>query len=126
MLKVSDESIYLVNTILHRNTLIHHIIKCENEVIVLTFIVCTLSPLLRRSQVESPQSSIESSSQSKTHMWVSARHGDLSEWGPYSGLSMLLFSLFQPSGDFKKLLISKGDCLNLSLLKNIYCDMIFC
>ncbi|XP_068431284.1 histone-lysine N-methyltransferase 2B isoform X2 [Clinocottus analis] len=25
--------------------------------------------------------------QGKTHMWVSARHGDLSEWGPYSGFS---------------------------------------
>uniref|UniRef100_A0A8C4F679 [histone H3]-lysine(4) N-methyltransferase n=1 Tax=Dicentrarchus labrax TaxID=13489 RepID=A0A8C4F679_DICLA len=23
----------------------------------------------------------------QTHMWVSARHGDLSEWGPYSGFS---------------------------------------
>lgn len=22
----------------------------------------------------------------KTHVWVSARHGDLCEWGPYSGL----------------------------------------
>lgn len=117
VLKVSDESIYLVNTILHRNTLIHHIIKCENEVIVLTFIVCTLSPLLRRSQVESPQSSIESSSQSKTHMWVSARHGDLSEWGPYSGLSMLLFSLFQPSGDFKKTINLKGRLFKSIIIK---------
>lgn len=24
--------------------------------------------------------------QGMTHKWVSARHGDLSEWGPYSGL----------------------------------------
>ncbi|XP_029920057.1 histone-lysine N-methyltransferase 2B isoform X2 [Myripristis murdjan] len=29
----------------------------------------------------------DSDTQGKTHMWVSARHGDLSEWGPYSGFS---------------------------------------
>lgn len=23
-----------------------------------------------------------------THVWVSARHGDLSEWAPYSGLEL--------------------------------------
>ncbi|KAL0962577.1 hypothetical protein UPYG_G00341980 [Umbra pygmaea] len=34
-------------------------------------------------------SSIQSSSNlnGKTHVWVSARHGDLSDWGPYSGFS---------------------------------------
>ncbi|XP_075962133.1 histone-lysine N-methyltransferase 2B-like [Anarhichas minor] len=39
--------------------------------------------------VESPPSraQINSQSQGKTHMWVSARHGELSEWGPYSGFS---------------------------------------
>ncbi|XP_018540528.2 histone-lysine N-methyltransferase 2B [Lates calcarifer] len=43
----------------------------------------------RRSQVESPPTPTQTNShiQSKTHMWVSARHGDLSEWGPYSGFS---------------------------------------
>ncbi|XP_023265563.1 histone-lysine N-methyltransferase 2B-like isoform X3 [Seriola lalandi dorsalis] len=43
----------------------------------------------RRSQVESPPTSehTNSHSMSNTHMWVSARHGDLSEWGPYSGFS---------------------------------------
>ncbi|XP_040910067.1 histone-lysine N-methyltransferase 2B isoform X2 [Toxotes jaculatrix] len=43
----------------------------------------------RRSQVENPPTSAQTNShiQSKTHMWVSARHGDLSEWGPYSGFS---------------------------------------
>ncbi|XP_075962062.1 histone-lysine N-methyltransferase 2B isoform X1 [Anarhichas minor] len=39
--------------------------------------------------VESPPSraQINSQSQGKTHTWVSARHGELSEWGPYSGFS---------------------------------------
>ncbi|XP_039977815.1 histone-lysine N-methyltransferase 2B [Xiphias gladius] len=43
----------------------------------------------RRSQVESLPTSAQMNShiQSQTHMWVSARHGDLSEWGPYSGFS---------------------------------------
>ncbi|XP_029369696.1 histone-lysine N-methyltransferase 2B isoform X4 [Echeneis naucrates] len=46
-------------------------------------------PTPSRSQVESPPTSAqtESHSLSKTHMWVSARHGDLCEWGPYSGFS---------------------------------------
>ncbi|XP_035650950.1 histone-lysine N-methyltransferase 2B-like isoform X1 [Oncorhynchus keta] len=37
-----------------------------------------------------PNSSTTQSSSNihgKTHVWVSARHGDLSEWGPYSGFS---------------------------------------
>ncbi|KAG7240990.1 hypothetical protein INR49_026168 [Caranx melampygus] len=43
----------------------------------------------RRSQVESPLTPAQNNphSLSNTHMWVSARHGDLSEWGPYSGFS---------------------------------------
>ncbi|XP_026155382.1 histone-lysine N-methyltransferase 2A isoform X2 [Mastacembelus armatus] len=43
----------------------------------------------RPSQVESPSKSTQHNSlcKSKTHMWVSARHGELSEWGPYSGFS---------------------------------------
>ncbi|KAM7384412.1 hypothetical protein PAMA_011659 [Pampus argenteus] len=43
----------------------------------------------RHSQAESPPSCTQTNSliQGKTHMWVSARHGDLSEWGPYSGFS---------------------------------------
>uniref|UniRef100_UPI003AADCCE6 histone-lysine N-methyltransferase 2B n=1 Tax=Centroberyx gerrardi TaxID=166262 RepID=UPI003AADCCE6 len=44
---------------------------------------------IRPPQVEGPPACTESNSdiQGKTHMWVSARHGDLSEWGPYSGFS---------------------------------------
>ncbi|XP_071357345.1 histone-lysine N-methyltransferase 2B isoform X2 [Trachinotus anak] len=43
----------------------------------------------RHSQVESPPTSAQTNSHSlsETHMWVSARHGDLCEWGPYSGFS---------------------------------------
>ncbi|XP_022073088.2 histone-lysine N-methyltransferase 2B isoform X1 [Acanthochromis polyacanthus] len=43
----------------------------------------------RRPEVVSPPTSAKASSrvQGKTHMWVSARHGDISEWGPYSGFS---------------------------------------
>uniref|UniRef100_A0A3P8S9I3 [histone H3]-lysine(4) N-methyltransferase n=1 Tax=Amphiprion percula TaxID=161767 RepID=A0A3P8S9I3_AMPPE len=43
----------------------------------------------RRPEVVSPPTSAQLNSrvQGKTHMWVSARHGDLSEWGPYSGFS---------------------------------------
>ncbi|CAK6949284.1 histone-lysine N-methyltransferase 2B isoform X2 [Scomber scombrus] len=43
----------------------------------------------RYSQLESPSSCAQPNShiQGKTHMWVSARHGDLSEWGPFSGFS---------------------------------------
>ncbi|KAM6904011.1 histone-lysine N-methyltransferase 2B isoform 2-T2 [Lycodopsis pacificus] len=39
--------------------------------------------------VESPpaRAQINSQSQGKTHTWVSARRGELSEWGPYSGFS---------------------------------------
>ncbi|XP_065326800.1 histone-lysine N-methyltransferase 2B-like isoform X2 [Pelmatolapia mariae] len=38
---------------------------------------------------DSPPSPTKTNSQIKgmTHKWVSARHGDLSEWGPYSGFS---------------------------------------
>ncbi|XP_041758803.1 histone-lysine N-methyltransferase 2A isoform X1 [Coregonus clupeaformis] len=42
-------------------------------------------------QMERPPSSSTTQSSSnihgKTHVWVSARHGDLSDWGPYSGFS---------------------------------------
>ncbi|CAJ1083355.1 histone-lysine N-methyltransferase 2B isoform X3 [Xyrichtys novacula] len=43
----------------------------------------------RHSRVESPLPFTQTNSQikSNTHMWVSARHGDLSEWGPYTGFS---------------------------------------
>ncbi|XP_068567242.1 histone-lysine N-methyltransferase 2B isoform X3 [Cebidichthys violaceus] len=41
----------------------------------------------RPALVESPPSPAKINSQGKTHMWVSARHGDLSEWGPFSGFS---------------------------------------
>ncbi|XP_070777460.1 histone-lysine N-methyltransferase 2B [Enoplosus armatus] len=41
----------------------------------------------RHHRVESPPTHAQTSIQGKTHMWVSARHGDLSEWGPYSGFS---------------------------------------
>ncbi|XP_045077841.1 histone-lysine N-methyltransferase 2B-like isoform X2 [Coregonus clupeaformis] len=42
------------------------------------------------STLRPPNSSITQSSSNihgKTHVWVSARHGDLSDWGPYSGFS---------------------------------------
>lgn len=43
----------------------------------------------RHFQDESPQSYSQSAVdiQGQTHKWISARHGDLSEWGPYSGFS---------------------------------------
>ncbi|KAK2830486.1 hypothetical protein Q5P01_018417 [Channa striata] len=43
----------------------------------------------RHPQVESSTTSPQTNShtQSNTHTWVSARHGDLSDWGPYSGIS---------------------------------------
>ncbi|XP_078124346.1 histone-lysine N-methyltransferase 2B isoform X3 [Sander vitreus] len=43
----------------------------------------------RHPRVGSPPTGEQSDShtQGKTHMWVSARHGDLSEWGPFSGFS---------------------------------------
>ncbi|TDH03988.1 hypothetical protein EPR50_G00147890 [Perca flavescens] len=43
----------------------------------------------RHPRVGSPPTGkqTDSHTQGKTHMWVSARHGDLSEWGPYSGFS---------------------------------------
>ncbi|XP_035476375.2 histone-lysine N-methyltransferase 2B isoform X2 [Scophthalmus maximus] len=42
----------------------------------------------RPSRVKSPSAQTNTeSADSNTHMWVSARHGDLSEWGPYSGFS---------------------------------------
>ncbi|XP_028249715.1 histone-lysine N-methyltransferase 2B isoform X2 [Parambassis ranga] len=46
-------------------------------------------PPSRRPQIENPPTyaQTKSNSQSNTHTWVSARHGDLSEWGPYSGFS---------------------------------------
>ncbi|KAL6099648.1 kmt2b [Pungitius sinensis] len=46
-----------------------------------------LTTLPRHLTVDSPHAQINSPIQGKTHMWVSARHGDLSEWGPYSGFS---------------------------------------
>ncbi|XP_067354866.1 histone-lysine N-methyltransferase 2B isoform X1 [Channa argus] len=46
-------------------------------------------PPSRRPQFESSTTSPQTNSQtrSNTHTWVSARHGDLSDWGPYSGIS---------------------------------------
>ncbi|XP_044028577.1 histone-lysine N-methyltransferase 2B isoform X2 [Siniperca chuatsi] len=41
----------------------------------------------RHPRVESPPTHAQTNIQGKTHTWVSARHGDLSEWGPYSGFS---------------------------------------
>ncbi|XP_036948392.1 histone-lysine N-methyltransferase 2B isoform X2 [Acanthopagrus latus] len=43
----------------------------------------------RPPRIDSPPSSTETNSHilGKTHVWVSARHGDISEWGPYSGFS---------------------------------------
>nr|XP_046273400.1 histone-lysine N-methyltransferase 2B isoform X2 [Scatophagus argus] len=43
----------------------------------------------RHPRAESPptHAQINSNIRGKTHMWFSARHGDLSEWGPYSGFS---------------------------------------
>ncbi|XP_047461939.1 LOW QUALITY PROTEIN: histone-lysine N-methyltransferase 2B-like [Mugil cephalus] len=43
----------------------------------------------RRPQVESPPTSAQTSSniQGKTQAWVGSRHGDIFEWGPYSGFS---------------------------------------
>ncbi|XP_032391321.1 histone-lysine N-methyltransferase 2B isoform X2 [Etheostoma spectabile] len=41
----------------------------------------------RHPRVVSPPTGEQTDTQGKTHMWVSARHGDLSEWGPYSGFS---------------------------------------
>ncbi|XP_045913777.1 histone-lysine N-methyltransferase 2B isoform X2 [Micropterus dolomieu] len=41
----------------------------------------------RHPWVESPPTHAQTNIQGKTHTWVSARHGDLSEWGPYSGFS---------------------------------------
>uniref|UniRef100_G3NJV0 [histone H3]-lysine(4) N-methyltransferase n=1 Tax=Gasterosteus aculeatus aculeatus TaxID=481459 RepID=G3NJV0_GASAC len=43
--------------------------------------------LPRHLAVESPRAQINTPTQGKTHVWVSACHGDLSEWGPYSGFS---------------------------------------
>ncbi|XP_035536779.1 histone-lysine N-methyltransferase 2B isoform X3 [Morone saxatilis] len=43
----------------------------------------------RHLRAESPPTHTQTNSHDMghTHMWVSARHGDLSEWGPYSGFS---------------------------------------
>eukprot|EP00066_Takifugu_rubripes_P018492 XP_011607758.1 PREDICTED: histone-lysine N-methyltransferase 2B-like [Takifugu rubripes] len=42
----------------------------------------------RRHPIENPTpSQSNGSGQGKTHVWISSRHGDLSEWGPYSGFS---------------------------------------
>ncbi|XP_051245478.1 histone-lysine N-methyltransferase 2B isoform X2 [Dicentrarchus labrax] len=43
----------------------------------------------RHPRAESPPTHTQTNSHDmgQTHMWVSARHGDLSEWGPYSGFS---------------------------------------
>lgn len=41
---------------------------------------------LLRHPIENPTpSQSHASGQGKTHVWISSRHGDLSEWGPYSG-----------------------------------------
>ncbi|XP_049457732.1 histone-lysine N-methyltransferase 2B isoform X2 [Epinephelus fuscoguttatus] len=43
----------------------------------------------RHPRVESPPTHAQTNSQiqGNTHTWVSARHGDITEWGPYSGFS---------------------------------------
>nr|XP_043908933.1 histone-lysine N-methyltransferase 2B isoform X3 [Solea senegalensis] len=42
----------------------------------------------RHSTVESPSAQSDThGTETRTHKWVSARHGDLSEWAPYSGFS---------------------------------------
>lgn len=53
------------------------------------FLICS-SFLLRHPRTESPPTHAQTNSHAlgKTHLWVSARHGDLSEWGPYSGLEL--------------------------------------
>lgn len=43
--------------------------------------------LLRHPPIETSPTS-NSNREGKTHVWVSARHGDLSEWAPYSGLDL--------------------------------------
>lgn len=45
---------------------------------------------LRRPQAESSAPSTRPGvpSHCRTHMWVSSRHGELSEWAPYAGLSL--------------------------------------
>ncbi|KAM4550681.1 histone-lysine N-methyltransferase 2B [Fundulus diaphanus] len=45
-----------------------------------------LTSTFRRPQAKTPAPSTLSS-QSKTHMWVSSRHGELSDWAPYAGFS---------------------------------------
>ena len=52
--------------------------------------------LLRPPRIDSPPSSTETNSHilGKTHVWVSARHGDISEWGPYSGVWLNILCLF--------------------------------
>ncbi|XP_076005868.1 histone-lysine N-methyltransferase 2B isoform X2 [Genypterus blacodes] len=39
------------------------------------------------SDVQTPPTCMQSSSVHKVHRWISARHGDLTDWGPYSGFS---------------------------------------
>lgn len=55
-----------------------------------------LSFLFRPPRIDSPPSSTETNSHilGKTHVWVSARHGDISEWGPYSGVWLNVIRLF--------------------------------
>ncbi|XP_029023836.1 histone-lysine N-methyltransferase 2B [Betta splendens] len=43
--------------------------------------------LARRPHVESGPTSTQTNPPTQAHMWVSKQHGDLSEWGPYSGFS---------------------------------------
>ncbi|KAM4725415.1 histone-lysine N-methyltransferase 2B isoform 2-T2 [Anableps anableps] len=60
----------------------------------------------RRPQAESsaPSSQTSIPSQCKTHMWVSSRHGELSEWAPYTG--------FSSEDDAPALKYRKKTCMN--------------
>lgn len=43
---------------------------------------------IRHPGTESPPAHTQTDTHAlgKTHLWVSSRHGDISDWGPYSGL----------------------------------------
>ncbi|XP_041867439.1 histone-lysine N-methyltransferase 2B isoform X3 [Melanotaenia boesemani] len=63
--------------------------ESKTKVEPLKIIAPPLPTPCRRPQAESPSTFPQTNSwpEGKTHTWVSARHGDLSEWGPYTGFS---------------------------------------
>ena len=76
-------------TINHLNVLIHFLQRfCSAHIHSFILLCICLSFLLRHPQAESPPPHSQTNSHllGQTHMWVSARHGDLSQWGPYSGV----------------------------------------